>query len=569
MKRIYQLIIASFALLSSALVSCTDGFADMNTNPETLPVVQPEQLLYTAEVQALTSGHCWNAIYASKYRWMQYGAGIWGYSTTQYSFFMNSIGTTVYDEYNNMGGVITNIEYLIEQSNTPERYSDLKQMGRIMLIAKGIQTSDLYGSLVYSNGWLARKGLEDDASLTPAFETQEELSAIWDRQLKECIANLQAKLSTGDQISIKGYDRAYNGDTRRWIKAANGLRLRLASRLWKRQPETAKAIAMEVLASANAANVFDNNDDGFVLWFDNLYTTIHTGDWHSVRDMEIATYCMMDYLNKNEDPRKRMYFVINNLTPENLEAFNKEYTNPDQQLPADYGRWEGSTASYDSFTVDKRRTRLYLHPAGADAIDMRPANMPQVRLWKGDDDDGSGGNWAPIMTYADFCFLAAEFTLRENIPSAKTPQQWYETGLRASLDLWNFLGKYCDIANYEAIEEAEITNFLGKPDIKWDASRALEQIYAQTYLEHYKNVDEAWAFWKRTGYPNTESNIVRFEKPIIQGVARMVPRKVKLVYPNEGVHNYENLKKRLDDMAKDPQFGSIDDEFGRLWWDVK
>jgi hypothetical protein len=44
---------------------------------------------------------------------------------------------------------------------------------------------------------------------------------------------------------------------------------------------------------------------------------------------------------------------------------------------------------------------------------------------------------------------------------------------------------------------------------------------------------------------------------------------VKFSYPNEGVHNYANLKKRLDDMSADPQFGAIDNEWGRVWWDAE
>jgi hypothetical protein len=117
--------------------------------------------------------------------------------------------------------------------------------------------------------------------------------------------------------------------------------------------------------------------------------------------------------------------------------------------------------------------------------------------------------------------------------------------------------------------EAAIENFLNKPDILWDDTRALEQIHAQTWVEHYKNVDEAYAFWKRTGYPGKTSKIVIYEPVMVNGTERTVPRRVKFTYPGEGVHNYENLKKRLDDMAKDPKFGDINDEFGRLWWDVE
>jgi hypothetical protein len=83
-------------------------------------------------------------------------------------------------------------------------------------------------------------------------------------------------------------------------------------------------------------------------------------------------------------------------------------------------------------------------------------------------------------------------------------------------------------------------------------------------------VDESWAQWKRTGYPNTTSgNIIKFEVvyPTPTAPEGVIPRRVKFSSPNEGVHNYANLKKRLDDMAADPEFGPIDNEWGRLWWD--
>ncbi len=565
LKKIAYLLILMFAFMQT---SCTDGFEEKNTNPESLPIVDPEELLYTAEIQMLTSGHCWNSIYASKYRWMQYGAGIWGYGLTNYTYFGNAIGDAIYSEYLEMGSYVTHMRYLADNHENSAGYSDLKQIGRIMLIAKGIQASDLFGSLVYSQGWLAREGKVDDKSMTPEFETQEQLVGVWDAQLKECIENL--KKSNSSQVSMKGYDRAYNGVMSKWIKAANGIRLRLASRLLNRKPEVAKSIASEVLASSNSANIFGSNDDSFILWFDNLYTNIHSGDWHSVKDMEIATYAIMDYLNRNEDPRKRMYFIKNNLTPENVAAFNAEQTDPARLIPDDYTLWEGSSISRDTYLTDRRRLQYFLG-SGSSRVDMRPANMPQVRLWKGNDTDGNGANWAPVMTYPDFCFLAAEFVLSEGISSGKSAQQWYEDGVRASLDQWNTIGKYCDITNYEAMTEAEIATFLAKPDVKWDGSKALEQIYAQSYIEHYKNVDEMYALWKRTDYPNWDNSaIIKFERPVIDGRKQEIPRRVKFSYPNDGVHNYDNLKKRLDDMLTDPQFGGdLNNEFGRLWWDSK
>lgn len=161
--------------------------------------------------------------------------------------------------------------------------------------------------MAYSNAWQARNGKDDNESLLPKFQTQKELSEVWDAELKECIAKLK---SSTNQIAIGGHDRSYNGDVSKWIKAANALRLRLATRLWKREPATAVQIATEVLSPSNAQFLFSNINDSFIMWFDALYTNIHGGDWHSVTDLGSASVTLMDYLNENEDPRRRMYFII-------------------------------------------------------------------------------------------------------------------------------------------------------------------------------------------------------------------------------------------------------------------
>ncbi|MCD8193667.1 MAG: SusD/RagB family nutrient-binding outer membrane lipoprotein [Tannerellaceae bacterium] len=568
-KYVGFILLASLALLHAG---CTNGFEDLNENPKSLPEVNPEELFYSAQIKTLTPGHAWNSIFASKFRWMQYGAGIWGYSTVQFEYFSDEIGNAIYKEYNEMGGLVTNMHYLIDKlpENEAQKYVKLRCATRILLISKAIQTSDLFGSLAYSEAWQARNGKSDPESLTPRFETQEELVEIWDKQLQECIQELKAVENAANQVALTGYDRAYNGDTKKWIKAANGIRLRLASRIWNIKPEKAKSMATEILAPANADYLFSSNDDRFVLWYDVNYTNVNPGDWHSIVDMEIASPAIMDYLVRNEDPRKRMYFVINNLTPENIQLFNAQQEDESRLIPEDYTRWMGSTIVIEEQKDDRRRDRYYLSKDG-EQIDMRPANKPQVRLWKGNDTQGNGANWAPIMTYADFALLAAEFVLRENIPSAKTAQQWYEDGVKASLDHWNHMGEYCDIADYEPMTSEEIAAFLDQADIKWsnDKTKALEQIYAQVYVEHYKNVDEMYAFWKRTNYPNINSEIIKFEQPANLGIKHQVPRRVKFSYPNEGTHNSENMKQRIMKMEEDPKFGDKMDEYGRLWWDAQ
>lgn len=429
-----------------------------------------------------------------------------------------------------MGGYVTNIDYIIGKDlATAAKYTGLQQAARISLIAKGIQTSDLHGSLAYSEAWRTRADGQSDADLNPAFQTQEELYEVWDTELKAAIETLKG-LGAKD-TELEAYDRAYDGNLKRWIAAANGLRLRIALRFWNRKPDRAKEIATEVLASGNAANTMQSIADSYVLWHNNDYTIYNDGDWHSIYDMNCASGPFMDYLKEHKDPRKEIFFLPNNLTPENIAAYNAQpndkkvgfkdasgnLTNANRNISPHLTQWEGGTVSFDKREFNEPYLARTL--SGATSVNMRAMNYPQTKLWKGTgyDGRGTGGNFAPTLTYADYCFMAAEFTLRMNVASGKSAQAWYEAGVAASLKQWDKFGKYTKVDNYEPLKDADIEAFLAQDGIRWDQSKALEQIYSQAYVEHFKNTNESWMQWKRTGYPNSKGTLIKLDDVLING----------------------------------------------------
>ncbi len=564
-----------FALVLAS-TSCTKDFQRLNTNPESINDVEPTALFYTAQTNMLTASNLWNDVYASKLRWLQYTSNIWGYSTTNFSIFSASIGSFLYSEYNTVGAYVSDIGSTLDKNNN-QKYPGLKEISRIMLIAKGIQTSDMHGSLAYSDAWKTRTGDQSESALNPKFQTQEELYTVWDSELMAIIQKLTPLVAANNPI--KDYDRAYKGDLSKWIRAANGLRLRIALRFWNRQPDMAKKIATEVLKTDNTGNTMGNIDDSFVFWHANDYTVYNGGDWHSIYDMNCASGPFMDYLKQYNDPRKGIFFLPNNLTPENIAAYNAQpndkkigyedangnVTDASRNISSKMTQWEGGTVSFDLRQKNEpylART-LYTNPS----INMRAMNYPQTKLWKGVgyDGKGSGGNFAPILTYSDFCLMAAELVHRLQIPSSSTAQQWYEKGIAASLYQWDKFADYVKADNYVKLTDNQVRNFLETPGIKWDPSIALEQIYVQAYVEHFKNTNESWAQWKRTGFPNNNTTIIKWDKVLIERQEQRIPRKVKFSYPLEGTNNAQNVKERLDKMTSFPEFGTVDNEFGRLW----
>ncbi|MGJ1431796.1 SusD/RagB family nutrient-binding outer membrane lipoprotein [Sphingobacterium spiritivorum] len=559
--------ILSLSITLLVLSGCKKDFENMNTNPESITDINPESLFYTAQTQMLTPGNLWNDVYASKLRWMQYTANIWGYSTTNFTIFSSNIGADLYREYNNVGAYITNLEYIVSKSKKEAEYSTMVQAGKILLITKAIQTTDIHGSLAYSEAWKVRAGGQSTDDLSPRFENQETLFKIWDSQLKEIIRSLKQSSTTSRNFG--GYDRAFGGDISKWIKTANALRLRIAIRLWSRLPDLALSIAGEVLATTNTAFIPSGTADSFILWHANDYTTYNQGDWHSIYDMDCAAAPFMDYLKKHEDPRKQIFFHENNLTANNITAYNAQTDNNKLggNITSRMSRWEGGTVSFDFRATDEPYLARKLY--GTVTTDMRAMNYPQTRLWKGTgyDGTGSGGNFAPLITYADFCFMAAEFSLRAGISNSKSAEEWYTEGVKSSVKQWYQIGEYSKVDQFKAIDENTLSEFLTRPGIKWNTSVALEQIYAQAYVEHFKNTNESWAQWKRTNFPNKNSSIIKFHNVLINGVEQNVPRKVKFIYPTPGTTNYENAKARIDNMIKESSFISADNEFGKLWWE--
>lgn len=543
--------------------SCSTDFEEINSNVATIYEVEPERFLY--DVQASTRCSSWEwyyDYYVAQTRWMQYGCRRIGNTNTTFQYTNNNIFAQRYSNcFLTTGSYMKHMEYNVN-TTIPEaersQYSNVVEVARITLIYQGLFTSDTQGSLAYTQGWSLRSG----GNITePEFDTQEELYAIWDAELKESINKLKTNTN---QKSFAGYDMAFNGDVSKWIKAANAIRLRLALRYMKRDMTKAKAIATEVLSAS--ADLPASTDDSFIFWMDGKYSD--NGDYQSVNDLIRASKGFMDYLNKYSDPRRRMFFRINNLTDENLAEWNA--ANPDNQIPTGLGRWVGGTASFD-LLKDKTEMAKYaentLDPENR-ALDMQPVNKPQTRIFSGFYDKGSAGTWFPNVTYADFCFMAAEFAL-EGVTSNKTSEQWYTEGVRSSLQLWNKVGEFCKIHDYAAMTEEEMNTFMAQADIKWNPTKGKEQIYTQTYVEDFKNSNESWALYKRTGFPNSTTSILTLEECKANGTVQTVPRRMRFSYPLEGTANYANEMKKLEEMAKDPNFGDMTNEYGRIWWDIK
>ena len=109
MKKIKYYIFGALASMV-ALTSCDADFVEINKNPDTVYEVDPEVFLYQIENVMCNAGETWADSYACRLRWMQYCAGIWGYSTTNFTECAGWAGT-LYSNYVNAGKYARHIPY--------------------------------------------------------------------------------------------------------------------------------------------------------------------------------------------------------------------------------------------------------------------------------------------------------------------------------------------------------------------------------------------------------------------------------------------------------------------------
>ncbi len=145
---------------------------------------------------------------------------------------------------------------------------------------------------------------------------------------------------------------------------------------------------------------------------------------------------------------------------------------------------------------------------------------------------------------------------------------WYTNGVTSSIQFYDQQATAAKVANYVSVTPTQISNYLGLPGITFNAATATEQIACQAYLEFFKNPAEGWAWWKRTGYPNTTS-IVAWEPLIDNGVAAPLARRAPLSPLPSSDANYANQQAAFQQMATDPNWGATpDNSSGRVWWDM-
>ncbi|MFT3904656.1 MAG: SusD/RagB family nutrient-binding outer membrane lipoprotein [Niabella sp.] len=451
MKRITYIFIAVTLLFGAG---CTKDFADFNKDPNGLtnlnmPLGGPElralQLLVIPQQE-------------NSYQ-MCFDLGLTGYAgyATQFPNFRND-----YPVYNPRTSWVN----YIYDDTYPKIYTsffalssyakgDSSQLyyawGSVLRIAITTWMTDIFGPMPYSQ--------MKPGQLKVSYDAQDILYKTMCKDLQTAIKSLQAVDPFNRQY--KEYDLVYGGDMTKWMKYASSLLLRLSVRMAKQLPAEAKEYAEFALQSGV---ITSNEDNPLLATSDNPVFKMSATWGNSGINAEIT-----EYMNTWSDPRRPQYFTAVSSRSAGKQYFGIRSGNPmvDNYAMADYSR----------------------------------PNLKQESsiIW---------------MTAAEVAFLKAEGALNGwNVGG--TAEELYKQGVQLSFDQWNAGTAATYLTNTSqrgALADEKNpgfnTAFSSPITVSWEEGgnskeSQLSKIITQKWIAMFPyGAAEAWAEWRRTGYPN-------------------------------------------------------------------
>lgn len=155
------------------------------------------------------------------------------------------------------------------------------------------------------------------------------------------------------------------------------------------------------------------------------------------------------------------------------------------------------------------------------------------------------------VTYSEVSLLLAEAAHRGWIPGGDAAaQQYYEDGIRADIE------RYALYPKATPVPDADITAFLADPGVAYKPDDALELINTQLWIACIRNGTQAFANFRRSGYPALSPNL--YNNLLNGGFVR------RLSYPD-----YELAQNRDNYMKAVSAIGGTDNLTTRVFWDVE
>lgn len=444
----------------SLFISCSDDITGLNENTKDATKVPADFLFTNAEKsmmdQVTSTSVNFNVfrLFAQQWTEVQYP------QESQYDLTGRKIPDTHWTEY--YRDVLRDLKESKDQLvaskatfvGTPAQVIELDN--KIAVI--DILTAYSYGILVDTFG---------DIPYTEALDILAYPQPKYD-DAKTIYVDLVAKLTAASHAlnqangSFGSADLVYHGNTAKWAKFANTLRLRMAINM---ADVDASFASTQALAAIADGVIMSNADSAYLVYTPNQPNTnpLYVDLVASGRDDFLPANTLVNKMNTLVDPRRAKFFT---------------------EYPAGSGTYKGGIygelntyASFSHFTET-----------------IRQPEYPGV-----------------LLTYSEVEFLLAEAAAR-GIAVGGTPETHYNAAITASMQDWG-------------VAAADITTYLARTDVAYATATGTwqQKIGEQSWIALYNRGFEAWTSYRRLDFPVLNVPTVTYEDA--DGPITVVPRR--------------------------------------------
>lgn len=466
-----------------------------------------------------------------------YDAWAGGRQTLVYAQYWSQINYTEEDRYqirestnnsyfNQYYLILNTLENIIELNTNPDTKTKVSAYGdnnnqiaaaRIMKVWLYQYIADTWGDVPYSEALKLKEGV-----ISPKYDN---LTAIYADLIKE-LTEASSQIDVSKKAFTDG-DIICGGSAAKWKKLANSLKARLAIRVSKVDTNW-----KQYIDEAVAAGVMTSNDDNAVY----KYSTTSPNECYFYRSWQVdgrddffACKTIIDIMKGQPDTLNAKSHPWEGVEDPRLKIFSTP-TEDGEFFGWAYGIQSGMQPDL----LFEQCPSWYDYPAPILNADFS----------------------VQMMTYAELCFILSE---RNDFDA-----DWYEKGIRASIEYWNSIDPKVSVSAVD--EEAYVQAVLAA------APANAETVALQKYIHLYTNGAEAWAEYRRTGYP--EQILRPGENGYFDGADDYVfepleetkgdlPARVK--YPT----NESTVNKTSFDAAVAKLQDGTNNYYSKMFWDVR
>ena len=515
-------------LVSSA---CTGNYIDINSDKTKTDEddLKADGYLIATSIRGLAGSIISNDVNTAQFTDALLGGPMGGYFADSQSGWNNTISNfNPTDDWTNV--------FMASSHTVPEIYANWWEIRRItddevihaisdvLKVAAMHRVTDTYGAIPYS------KIVEGGELLLP-YDSQQEIYNQFFDELNSAI-DVLTQNRAGSIPPMADY--IYGGNVEKWCKFANSLKLRLAMRIVYADFQKAKEMAesavnheVGVMASNDDIAKFSSfGDKGNPLYVSVKYNQVAGsetgGDTHAAADI-------IAYMEGYNDPRMPKYFIQSEWSGRPYVGMRRGIVIPDLS------------------TVGRKYSGVNL-------------SLTSPVYW---------------LNAAEVAFLKAEAkAIFKFDMGAGSAEDFYNEGIRLSMEQWGVSGSYSSyIAQSGSVaisySDPATTNsyptHLSTLNVKWDENASPnekhERIMIQKWIANWLIGNEAWADYRRTGYPKLIPATEKGNKS--NGVVDSELGARRMPYPQtEYINNNQNVRTAVS------QYLNGDDNMAsRVWWD--